>query len=183
MRAMPARAGDAKRGGPVTFRAMRRDDLPLLHEWLARPHVAEWWDGVPTLVELENDYGPALDGRVALWCYIAYEGDTPVGFLQSNVAAASHADGWWLDEHDPGVHGIDQFLADGDRLGRGLGTRMVRAFVDRLFEDPAVTRVQTDPSPGNRRAIRCYEKAGFRAVREIDTPDGRALLMYQDRPA
>jgi aminoglycoside 6'-N-acetyltransferase-1b len=54
---------------------------------------------------------------------------------------------------------------------------MVRAFVQFLFADPAVTRIQTDPTPENRRAIRCYEKAGFRAIGEVNTPDGRALLM------
>jgi RimJ/RimL family protein N-acetyltransferase len=81
------------------------------------------------------------------------------------------------------MRGIDQFLADADQLGRGLGTAMVSAFVARLFEDPAVTRVQTDPAPDNRRAVRCYEKAGFRPDREIDTPDGRALVMYCERPA
>ena len=57
--------------------------------------------------------------------------------------------------------GIDLFLADAGRLNQGLGTEMVRQFVARLFEDPRVTRVQTDPSPDNPRAIRCYEKAGF----------------------
>jgi ribosomal protein S18 acetylase RimI-like enzyme len=59
---------------------------------------------------------------------------------------------------------------------------MVRAFVARLFADPAVTRVQTDPSPDNGRAIRCYAKAGFHPVGEVDTPDGRALLMVCERP-
>jgi RimJ/RimL family protein N-acetyltransferase len=46
-----------------------------------------------------------------------------------------------------------------------------------LFEDPAVTVVQTDPSPDNTRAIRCYAAAGFEAVGEVVTPDGPALLM------
>jgi RimJ/RimL family protein N-acetyltransferase len=58
---------------------------------------------------------------------------------------------------------------------------MVRAFVAELFADPRVTRVQADPSPANGRAIRCYEKSGFRRVREIATPDGPALLMHRDR--
>ena len=167
----------------ITFRAMRRDDLPMFREWLARPHVAEWWDGLPTLAELERDYGPAIDGTAPIACFIAQEGDVPIGFVQAYVPAATHDDGWWLDEHDPGVRGIDQFLADGARLGRGLGTAMVRAFVARLLADPAVTRVQTDPSPRNARAIRCYEKAGFRAAGVVDTPDGPALVMYHDRPA
>ena len=91
-------------------------------------------------------------------------------------------DGWWESEQDPGVRGIDQFLADPGQLGRGLGTSMVRAFVERLFAEPAVTRVQVDPSPANARAIRCYEKAGFRPVGEVRTPDGPALLMICDRP-
>lgn len=34
-----------------------------------------------------------------------------------------------------------------------------------------------------RLGVRCFARAGFRAAREVDTPDGRALLMYHDRPA
>ena len=37
-----------------------------------------------------------------------------------------------------------------------------------------------DPSPRNSRAVRCYEKAGFRRVGLIQTPDGPALLMVID---
>ena len=166
----------------LTFRPLTAGDLALLHDWLSRPHVAEWWGGAPaSLAEVEADYADTLAGAVAHWCYLALVRGTPVGFIQAYQPVAFHGEGWWLDEHDPGVRGIDQFLADAGQLGRGLGTAMVRAFVERLFADPAVTRVQTDPDPANRRAVRCYEKAGFRAAREVDTPDGRALLMYCDR--
>ncbi len=58
---------------------------------------------------------------------------------------------------------------------------MVRQFVARLFADPQVTQVQTDPSPSNGRAIRAYEKAGFRRVAKVLTPDGPALLMRVQR--
>ena len=58
---------------------------------------------------------------------------------------------------------------------------MVRAFLDYLFSDPNVTKVQTDPSPDNARAIRCYEKAGFRPVGVVQTPDGPALYMVVTR--
>jgi len=59
---------------------------------------------------------------------------------------------------------------------------MASQFVKFLFEDPTVTRIQADPSPTNARAIRCYEKAGFRRVGPITTPDGGAVLMIIERP-
>jgi RimJ/RimL family protein N-acetyltransferase len=154
----------------------------MLHDWLGRPHVAEWWAPTPSLAELSEDYEPLIAGATNDRAYTVLVDDVPIGFIQSYVAVESHRDGWWLDERDPGVRGIDQFIAEPMLIGRGVGTAMVRAFVEYLFADPAVTRVQTDPSPRNARAIRCYEKAGFRPVRVLDTPDGAALLMYCDRP-
>ena len=41
-------------------------------------------------------------------------------------------------------------------------------------------RLVIDPDPANARAIRAYEKAGFRRGRVVDTPDGPALLMVRD---
>ena len=166
----------------ITFRPLSVSDLPLLQEWLSRPHVVEWWPGSPTLAEVAEEFGPAIAGTVPLQCFIALADGTPIGFIQTYAPVGWHHEGWWLDEHDPGVRGIDQFLANAEQLGHGLGTAMVSTFVAWLFADPAVTRVQTDPAPENRRAIRCYQKAGFTASREVETPDGRALLMYCQRP-
>ena len=166
-----------------TFEPLTLDDLPMLAEWLTRPHVAEWWDDRVALAELREDYEPAIRGDVAQQCYIVHYNGSAIGFIQSYTPALHHDDGWWLDEHDPGVRGIDQFIADASNLGRGLGTAMVNAFVDKLFSDSSVTRIQTDPSPTNGRAIRCYEKAGFHPARVLNTPDGPALLMYRDRTA
>lgn len=157
-------------------------DLPMLHEWLQRPHVAEWWRPTPSLDEVIEEFAPATSPGHPLQGYIACDGDRAIGFIQSYVVKDCGG-GWWEDETDPGARGIDQFLAHTDDLGHGLGTAMVRTFVARLFDDPSVTHVQTDPEPRNARAIRCYEKAGFHAVREVDTPDGRALLMICTRAA
>jgi hypothetical protein len=44
----------------------------------------------------------------------------PAGYIQ--VYDASAGSEWWPDRPGPGVVGIDQFLADGERLGQGLGT-------------------------------------------------------------
>jgi RimJ/RimL family protein N-acetyltransferase len=167
--------------GALSFRRMDYADIPMFLDWVSRPHVAEWWDDPPTIDELEAWCAPAAGERGHVGYLAWLNGADPIGFIQTYVAVEGHEDGWWLNEHDPGVRGIDQFLANADQLGRGLGTAMVRAFAAKLFEDASVTRIQTDPSPHNMRAIRCYEKAGFHAAGEVMTPDGPALLMYRDR--
>jgi RimJ/RimL family protein N-acetyltransferase len=169
-------AGDAFR-----FDALREQDLPLLREWLVRPHVAQWWPDPSTVDELREDYFSPAAAASGLRAYIVRRGGRAIGFLQSYVVLGS-GDGWWADETDPGARGTDQFLAEERDLGRGLGSAMLRAFLAHLFADPAVTVVQTDPDPRNERAIRCYRRAGFRDVGIVATPDGPALLMRCPRP-
>jgi RimJ/RimL family protein N-acetyltransferase len=178
-----AAAGDEGFGdlARLSFRLITPGDLLMLHGWLGRPHVAEWWSDTPSVAELQQDYvdDPANGGSTR--GYIALRDGEPIGFIQSYVVMGS-GDGWWEDETDPGARGIDQFLANAEQLGQGLGTAMVRAFVMLLFADPAVTQVQTDPSPRNERAIRCYRRAGFSDVGGVSTPDGPAWLMRTHRP-
>jgi RimJ/RimL family protein N-acetyltransferase len=165
-----------------TFKPLCRDDLAMLHEWLQRPHVKKWWNEPSSLAQFQHDYLlPGLD-ESSTRAYIAILEGSPIGFIQSYVVKTS-ADGWWENETDPGARGIDQFLANADQLGQGIGSSLIRAFIEQLFKDPSVTTVQTDPSPGNERAIRCYRRAGFVAVGTVDTPDGPALLMRIDRPS
>jgi RimJ/RimL family protein N-acetyltransferase len=169
----------------ITFRRLRETDLPLLHEWIHRPHVAKWWggDGLPSsFEETKSKYSPRAAEQSSVKPYIASLGVEPIGFIQSYVAVEC-GDGWWQDETDPGVYGIDQFLCDEGILGQGIGTRLVSAFVRELFSNPGVTKVQTDPDPSNARAIRCYEKVGFLRVGNIVTPNGQALLMAFERHA
>jgi RimJ/RimL family protein N-acetyltransferase len=161
---------------PIHFRPLEEADLPMFQSWLQRPHVQRWWDGVPTLDELRDDYLPTHTQPTGTQAFIALQGQRPIGFIQRYVVMGS-GDGWWEDETDPGARGVDQFLADAADVGTGLGSTMVRCFVDRIFEDPAVTVVQTDPSPANIRAVRAYLRAGFHAQKLITTPDGPALLM------
>ena len=164
------------------FRPLAANDLVMLYDWLNRPHVMRWWGEPGTFGEAERNYLPSTESHSTIRGYIALLDDEPIGFIQSYVVIGS-GDGWWEDETDPGARGIDQFLSSSAQLGRGVGSAMVRAFVEKLFLDPSVTKVQTDPSPDNERAIRSYRRAGFVAQREVVTPDGPALLMVRYRPS
>lgn len=166
----------------IEFRPLTESDLPLLVDWLNRPHLQEWWREGETSIEAVRDkYLPRIASVDDARPFLAYCDGDPLGYIQYyDVSSGNPA--WWPDEPAAGVLGIDQFLADGNRLGQGLGTRMISEFVALLLADPGVNEIRVDPRPDNRRAIRCYEKVGFRDCGRITTPDGPAVMMILKRP-
>lgn len=142
------------------FRPLMREDLPRLFEWHQRPHVLEWWDAYTSIDALRAD---TLESDAH--AFLAYADDAPIAYIQ------------WYPCDQAGVVGIDQFIASPDSIGRGVGTDLVTQFVDFLFSDSTVRAVVVDPVPHNARAIRCYEKAGFRFV---DAKEG-VYVMRRDR--
>ena len=169
------------------FKPLAEADLPLLRDWLARPHLQRWWrEADITLASVRDKYLPRILGDDDARPFLALLDGTPAGYIQWYDANAGDPD-WWPDTPPAGTLGIDQFLADGERLGQGLGSAMVGAFAAGLFdgalcEGRRVTQLRVDPRPDNPRAIACYRKCGFREVARIETPDGPALMMVLDRP-
>ena len=155
-----------------TFRPMTPADLPLIKRWLALPHVREWWGDLAeqfALVSGDLDE-PAMDQ------FIVSADDSDIGYLQCYDLTAWNAG---FGAHPPGTCGIDLFIGEPDMIERGHGSALIRCFVDGKLAAGA-PRVVTDPDPANLRAVRAYQKAGFRKARMVDTPDGPALLMVRN---
>lgn len=165
----------------LNFRALTERDLPTLQQWLAREHLQRWWRAETNSLELVREkYLPRISGDDAATPFLAYDGEEPIGYIQS-YCAYEGTPGWWPDEPGPGVFGIDQFIADANRLNQGLGTAMVTQFIEMLFANPDVREIRVDPRPDNARAIRCYSKVGFEETGLISTPDGPAVMMVIER--
>jgi RimJ/RimL family protein N-acetyltransferase len=111
-----------------SFSPLTMADVPLLHEWMARPHWAEWWGPPGSLESVQAEYGAMIADTAHVQPFIAWADGRRLGYIQSYVAMGSGG-GWWEEETDPGVRDIDQSIADAGDLGRGLGTGMVRALV------------------------------------------------------
>lgn len=158
---------------PYDFRPVTDADLPLLARWRASPQVIRWW-GPP---EVEAAAGTLADPRVAMWI-VAHHG-RPFAYAQDYSPHDWDAHPF---AHLPrGSRGIDQYIGEPDLLDRGHGSAFVRAHCDRLFAAGAPA-IGTDPHPENGRAIRAYEKAGFKiASPPMDTRWGRAILMERWR--
>jgi aminoglycoside 6'-N-acetyltransferase len=151
---------------------MSATDLTLVRRWLEAPHVTQWWGDAGQQFALVSDdiNEPAMEQ------FIVAAEDRPFGYLQCYDPNAWPDNG--LGAHPAGTRGIDQFIGESDMVGRGHGSAFIRFFVDQLLAN-GTPRVLTDPDPANARAVRAYEKAGFRGERFVDTSDGLALLMVR----
>ena len=151
---------------------MSTDDLPLVKEWLARPHVREWWgDPDEQFGLVSGDMNePAMDQ------YIVSHDGVPLGYIQ-----CYRLTDWNIcfGPQPEGTRGIDQMIGVSGMIGQGHGSGFIRAFIEDLLAS-GTPRVVVDPDPANARAIRAYEKAGFAKDKLVDTPDGTALLMVRD---
>jgi aminoglycoside 6'-N-acetyltransferase len=158
---------------PYVFRPMTTADLPLVRRWLAEPHVAQWWGDTCEQFELVSG-----DLEVeAMDQFIVATDARPFGYIQCYDPDVWPDNG--LGDHPRGTRGIDQFIGELAMVDRGHGSAVIRVFIDRLLAS-GTPRVITDPDPANARAIRAYEKAGFRRDRLVSTPDGEALLMVRN---
>jgi aminoglycoside 6'-N-acetyltransferase len=159
--------------GGFRFRAATLDDLALLDRWRQQLHVREWW-GDPEPYAAED----LADPRVAIMI-VEHDG-TPFAYMQDYDVHG------WEGHHfgylPKGSRGIDQFIGEPGMIGRGHGTAFIRQRIVELFA-AGVPAIGTDPDPKNARAIRSYQKAGFRIVgSEEDTEWGRVIRMEARHP-
>ena len=132
------------------FTPVTADDLPMLAEWLRQPAVAQWWPGPDRQIELvREDLGHEVMRQV-----IAWRDQTALGYAQ--IYPAHH----WPAPQFAGLPAdtlaLDVFAAP---AGFGQGGAWLGALCDLLLRDASTLAI--DPEPGNLRAIRAYEKAGF----------------------
>jgi len=166
--------------GGYGFSPVTAADLPRLRRWLEKPHVARWWpDAGAGVAEIAR--GLEEPGFAA---YLVWHGGRPFAYLQvyDPFAEAGHP----YRDHPAGSRGLDTIIGVSAMRGRGHGPAMLSVMAERLFAAGA-PRLLIDPDPANERAIRAYEKAGFRhlGVRSVVFADGQdavaVALMARDR--
>lgn len=150
------------------FKPVTPADFPLLLTWLSKEHVKQWWDdGDDTLEKVALHYGEqAADVQQFILVEKEEEGEKPIGYFQY----------YFLPNRSIG---IDQFIGEEEYINRGVGERTIKMFVAFINQQHKPTCIILDPSPDNTRAIRCYEKVGFRHYETRRTEDGKLAYMMR----
>jgi aminoglycoside 6'-N-acetyltransferase len=117
-------------------------DLPRLREIVTAPGTAEWW----------GEFEGSADDDELLEGWTIRLGDEIIGWLGADEETA---------EKYPFV-GLDIMIAT-EHHGNGYGPEALRAVIDH-FAARGHHRFTIDPSTENARAIRAYEKVGFKRI-------------------
>ncbi len=158
------------RDGDLLIRRLRDDpaDYALMARWLTDERVLEFYHGRDNPYPYERvvaKYGPRARGEDpegVVACLIVHRG-REIGYMQHYPARAEAYD---LEDAE-GTHAIDMFIGEPERWDSGLGSRALSALAGYLFERLGARRVIIDPHLDNARAIRAYEKAGFRKAKVL----------------
>jgi aminoglycoside 6'-N-acetyltransferase len=145
----------------MTLRPATLEDLGVLRQWDAQPHivaahVSGAWGDEEELAHRSphcQKLMACIDGQ-------------PAGFVQILDPVRDRA--YWgdmtEDGHAEGLRAIDLWIGEAGALGRGYGTQMMRMALERCFAEPEVVAVLVDPLVTNIRACRFYERLGFRLI-------------------
>lgn len=155
-------------------------DLELLTGWMNDPEVAAYWELVSPATVTAAHLRAQLDADArSIPCLGLLDG-TPMSYWEIYRADLDPLSQHYpAHPHDTGIH-----LLIGDRAdrGRGLGTTLLRAAADLVFDHrPRCTRVIAEPDIRNTPSVSAFLTAGFRYSAEIELPEKRAALMIRER--
>ena len=162
----------------IRLRPATADDLPMLEGWIGRPHWQQWWGPPETEVARIR---AMVEGRDSTRPFIFEIDGAPAGYAQCWFVADERDEDrlraypWLALLPDDGV-GLDISIGDEAHLSRGIGSTVIGMLARRLWAQGR-RAIHIDPHAGNARAIRAYEKAGFRVIEALRGRTGDMVLM------
>ena len=169
----------------ISFRHLEVSDLDNVVCWMQDAEVSRWWHDANSEEAIRAKWGPRARGEDEKTDhYVINVADCDIGLIKTYVV--SDYPGYAAEVEVPDAAGISVLIGLPEWRNRGVGTVLISQFLeDIVFAPAAVLRCTIDPEPENNRAIRTYEKAGFKHARtyrsKIDDLD--VYLMVVERPA
>ena len=152
----------------LRIRTLTEKDFPLMLKWLTDDRVLQFYGGRDkkhTLETLKEHYTEPWEDEV-IRVIIEYNGQ-PIGYGQIYKMYDELYDDYQYPRSNEIVYGMDQFIGEVDYWSKGIGTKYTRMIFDFLKEERNVDAVILDPHQDNLRAIKMYQKAGFRIIEDL----------------
>lgn len=152
----------------IRIRSLTDADFSLLLKWLTDERVLEFYEGrdkTYTIETIKEHFSEEWEDEV-LRVIIEYQGK-PIGYGQIYKMYDELYDNYHYPRSSEIVYGMDQFIGESDYWSKGIGTKYTKMIFDFLKKERNVNAVILDPHQDNLRAIKMYQKAGFRIIEDL----------------
>ncbi len=148
----------------------------MLRAWLQRKDVQRWWGSAASA---EAEIRMVFETPSAIGRIVECEGK-PVGY-----AHAIDATYWGASLPEgipPGAWDVDIVIADPAHRGRGVGQAALEELAGEVFSTTLAVALCVFVSVRNEKAVRAYERAGFKWKCVWDDPEfGASWMMLRQR--
>ena len=148
----------------ILIRDLTADDLPLLLKWLTDERVLAYYEGRDVRFTMDSLAAHFLEEIPGGFRVIFEYGNIPVGYGQAYRLSGASFEEYGYPDTGRVVYAMDQFIGEPDWWNKGIGTSFLKLMAEYLKKEKAAGILLLDPHKNNFRAIRAYEKAGFRII-------------------
>lgn len=165
----------------ISIRLLNEQDKNLLLKWLTDERVLNFWEGKSAIFDLDRiteDFYSKEQVEV-IRTIIEYQGHA-IGYCQMYKLDKELLNEYEYPLTNKIVYGIDQFIGEPEYWDKGIGTEFMKILLNYLT-NKGVEIVILDPHADNPRAIRCYEKVGFKKIKFLpkhELHDGEMVDCY-----
>lgn len=143
-------------GELVRLREYKKEDVKLAQDYINDPEVKRLLNpGIPYLYTLEDEQK---------WFDSLSASNDTYSFAIETLEDSKYIGGCGINRIDwkNSVAEVGIFIGDKDKWGKGYGTDAMRILVKFIFEQMNINRIKLNVFSFNQRAIKSYEKCGFK---------------------
>jgi RimJ/RimL family protein N-acetyltransferase len=151
--------------GRIKIRPIKEEDKYIVKKWLSDPEVLQFYEGRDRPFTLEMVEEKFVKGSPeSARCIIVFE-DREIGYLQYYRIDEEERKKYGYSQSQEVIYGTDQFIGESVLWNQGIGTLMINEVKKYLTETKGADLLVMDPMVWNERAIKCYEKCGYKKIK------------------
>lgn len=161
----------------VVLRKLKDDlsDYQLLKKWYQEKEIYTHFEQRKlSLEEIKKKYYPRTLDNAKVPVYMIEYQNKPVGIIQCQLIDDDNKNLYEITNDN--CYEIDIFIGEISLHNLGIGKTAIDLISNYLFEEKDASLLVMCPLFDNVNAIKCYEKCGFKIIREFETENTIGII-------
>ena len=132
----------------------KEENYKLLEEWCSKKEIYKYFEQrILNYDEIKSKYSKRCNEDSSVPVYMISYKDQKIGIVQ------------YKKTND--IFDIDIFIGETNFHNKGIGEKVIKLFTEYLINKKGAKKLTLVPLKDNLNAIRCYEKCGYKVIKEI----------------